>query len=144
MVVVSVWKYKSIADIYIKLSNPVKRQTPIQFVSRTVVKATILFKSTCKHILEKASNKPTIDKIKTKFIANVEVVNIIDLYKQINPNFTKKPLKKIENSVDASTWALSSQEVKGQSGSLTEKPNSKNNSNELSMFGFKNKFGWLE
>jgi hypothetical protein len=79
------------------------KQRTIQLVSTTVVQATMRFKSTWLNTLKDASIKP---------INAIELTNIIDdvdatihkvFIKPITPNLTKKPLKKIENSVDAST-----------------------------------------
>ena len=42
------------------------------------------------------------------------------------PNFTINPLSKMENSVEASTCALSSQDINGQEGTLTPKPTTRN------------------
>jgi hypothetical protein len=41
------------------------------------------------------------------------------------PNFTKNPLRKIENSVDASTWAFNNHDINGHKGILTPKPKTK-------------------
>ena len=38
------------------------------------------------------------------------------------PNFTIKPLSKMENSTEASTWAFNNQERQGQTGILTPNP----------------------
>jgi len=49
-------------------------------------------------------------------------VIIRDRYRPITPNFTKYPLNRIENSVEASTWAFRSQDEKGQRGTFTANP----------------------
>ena len=54
------------------------------------------------------------------------------MYKPNTPNLTKKPLKNIENSVEASTWAFNNQEVKGHSGTLTPKPKIKKKMHKVS------------
>ena len=81
---------------------PDKRHKDNQFVSITVSKAIILFKSTW----PKRRIVPSIIPI----VANDEKKKDtrqslfwINLTRPITPNLTKKPLKNIENSVEAST-----------------------------------------
>lgn len=103
------------------LSVPIARHKAIQLVSMIVKAATILFKSTCAKSLSVASKIPIteIAQIRACTPAPATQTNFI---KPRTPNLTKKPLRNIENSVEASTWAFSSQEEKGQSGTFIAKP----------------------
>jgi len=76
-----------------KTSTPDVKQKDNQFVSITVVKATILFTSTWENNLKTPSTIPKLDSIRIKNTPNIEL-HITKLFiKPQTPNFTKKPLK---------------------------------------------------
>ena len=103
-------------------SDPVERHSAIQFVS-TIVKAAITrFRSTCAVRRRDASTKPASESSSANELNQLLAKKPPTLNKPTTPNFTKKPLKKTENSVEASTWAFRSQDENGHMGTFTIKP----------------------
>ena len=96
-----------------------------QFISMTVVNATMRFKSLWAGNLEPASKRPITAKAPvSKLKLGVSAINRV-LYRPSTPTLTMYPLSKIENSTDASTWAFNSQDVLGHRGTFTPKPTRK-------------------
>lgn len=84
--------------------------------------------------------RPHVDKANTT-VSICENKKMVDnFHNTTTPNFTKNPLKKIENSVDASTWAFNNHEVKGHMGILTAKPKTKRTKPKYSIVDFVRKF----
>lgn len=102
------------------------KQSRVQLVSMTVRIATILLRSTWAKSLKTASKMPTTARDLTKSsVSELWLSWHTELTRPQTPNFTSKPLKKIENSVEASTWALRSHDMKGHNGTFIAKPNTK-------------------
>ena len=97
-----------------------------QFISMTVVRATIFFKSLCDRRRRKASSiaKDASTNTNDSAAGDANVFKIRHMAR--TPSFTIKPLSKMENSVEASTCAFNSQDINGQEGTLTPKPTTKN------------------
>lgn len=93
----------------------------IKPISCIVENATSFFKSIWIHIFKDASNILIIVTVKKNQFKLSENRNI-NLYKPKIADFTKIPLKKIENPVLASTWVLLNQKWNGHKGTLTAKP----------------------
>lgn len=103
-------------------SEPTERHNDIQFVSIIVKAATIRFKSTWATKRKVASTRPTSDKRIINELNQLLVKKLPIFIKPTTPNLTKKPLRKMENSVDASTCALSNQDENGHIGIFIIKP----------------------
>jgi hypothetical protein len=97
-----------------------------QFISITVVSATIFFKSLCDKSRKKASSIARDASTSTSDNAAGDASVFKIRHIASTPNFTIKPLSRIENSVEASTCAFSSQDTNGQEGTLTPKPTTRN------------------
>lgn len=91
----------------------------------TVVRATILFRSRWAGSLDPASNKPITAKELAKRFRDGDSARVRVRYSPKTPTLTMYPLSNIENSTEASTWALSNHDVAGHKGTFTPNPTKK-------------------
>lgn len=95
-----------------------------QFISKTVVSATMRFRSRCAHNREVTSIIANKQRPAKQNKASGCACGANWAMPKA-PNFTIKPLNKIENSTEASTCAFKSHEKHGHRGTFTPKPQKK-------------------